>query len=116
MNWRSSRCLAVSMVSGLHRERTGNVYRTFRPWSSAEGEEGLEEGVAMLGGDALGMELHSMDRSGFVANGHDDVIVRPGVGGQRRMRVGHRQGVIAGCREPRGQAGEQAAAVMADLG
>ena len=66
-------------------------------------------------GDAFGMELDAVDGRLRVPHGHYGSILAPGVGDQRRLRVGNRQRMIAGRREGRGKAGEQAASVMADL-
>ena len=72
-------------------------------------------GLALLGGDAFGVELDAVNRRLGMPHGHHRSVLAPGVGDQRRARVGHRQRMIAGRGERRGQAGEQAAAVMADL-
>src|SRR5260370_19494381 len=45
-------------------------------------EEVLQDLVAVLGGDALGVELHAMDGQRLVAQAHDDVA---GLGGDLKL-------------------------------
>ena len=70
----------------------------------------------MLAGDALGVELHAMDREIPVVHGHDDPVLGPGGGDQHiRQRVPRDdQAMIARGVEGRGHALQDAGAVMGD--
>src|SRR6201999_1460405 len=80
-----------------------------------------EHGVAVLGEDGLGMELHALDahrvREAGVAHAHDLAVVGPG-GERQGLRAGlalDRQRVVAVDLEALGQAGEDAFAGGVDL-
>ena len=77
-------------------------------------QEVAQQIFAVLGEDALGMELHALDGVLAVADGHDDAAV---AAGGDLERVGHGLGrgaqrVVADRRERAGQAGEDAGAVV----
>ena len=73
--------------------------------------------MALFAGDALRMELDAVDRQARVAKPLDGAVGGAG-GDDQRVRQAvrrQRQAVIAGRLEGRGQAGEDAAAVMRDF-
>jgi len=73
--------------------------------------------MAVLGEEALGVELDPLDRQFAVAQAHElSPVDRPG-GRLQALRQGivHHQAVVAGGGERRRQAAEDAAAVVADL-
>lgn len=70
--------------------------------------------VAMLGADAFGVKLNAFDGQGFVAQAHDGAIFQTG-GDFEAIGQGftlHHQGMIAGRKERRGQAVENARSVV----
>ncbi len=82
-----------------------------------EPQEVPEEVLAHGGEDAFGMELHALERPLPVPEAHHDPPVRPGgdleaLGDAVR---GHHQRVVARGREGVGEAGEEGAAIVADL-
>ena len=74
--------------------------------------------MAALGGDALGMELHAVDRPLAMGEAHDEPVLGPGGDAQRggQARALDDQRMIARRRERIGQAGEDAGAVVVDAG
>jgi hypothetical protein len=74
--------------------------------------------MAFLGGDALGMELHAEDRQRLVLQAHDDAVVGGRGDLQLVVREARRiegQGMVARRGERGGQAGEDAAPLVAHL-
>ena len=88
-----------------------------RPPTCASREEVAQQPVAVLGLDALGVELDAVDRQGRVTQAHDRAVRGPRVdlaGSAGTVSgLGH-QRVVAGGRERRRQAGEHAGAVVLD--
>ena len=72
--------------------------------------------MAVLGGDAFGMELHAVDWQLAMAEAHDDAVLGFGADlqGVRQAVALDDKGVIARRLERRGDAGEQRRAAMAD--
>src|SRR3546814_19553293 len=74
--------------------------------------------MAFLRGDALGVELHAVDRQGPVLQAHDDPILG-GCGDLqvvvRKARRVDGQRMVARGGQRRGQAGEDAAALVAHM-
>src|SRR5436190_6548400 len=80
-----------------------------------------EQRVAVLGGDALGMELHAVHGMRRVLHAHDHAALGRGSLGRDGEAVGQArtlddEGVIARHLEPLGQALENALALVGDLG
>ncbi len=72
--------------------------------------------MAMVGGDAFGVELEPVNRRAVVAHCHHYTILAPRIGSERRNRLSDCERMVAGRGEGRGQAGEQAVMVVADIG
>jgi hypothetical protein len=79
------------------------------------GEVG-QQGAAVLGQDRLRVELHAPLRTGAVGDAHQHAVVGPRRGGQVLREVGHGQRVVADHVEVLRQTGEQARAVVPELG
>ena len=62
------------------------------------------------------MELHAVHRRAVVAHRHHHAVLAPRIGDQRGLRLADAERVVAGRGEGRGEALEQAGAVMADGG
>src|SRR5919206_2658683 len=79
-------------------------------------DEIRHEFMPLLAGDALRMELDAVDRQAAMAKSLKRSVLALGVDGEAigPFLPGHGQRVIAGRRERRGEAAEQAAAVVAD--
>ncbi len=94
--------------SGGRRTTAAQAARAGVLRAAGDGQEIGQDGVAVLAGDALRVELHAEDRQRAVAQAHDQPVLGPG---GRHQRVGQRvplddQAVVARRVERRGQAGE----------
>src|SRR3546814_11964632 len=70
--------------------------------------------MAMLGGDAFGMELDAVDRQLDMADAHDRAIVAGRVDREDGRNIDDLKAVVARRGERRGQVCKQAASVVAD--
>src|SRR5690606_28030254 len=80
-------------------------------------EKVAQDLVAVLRCDALGMELHRVDRQGSMHKAHDNAVRSLRRDLERRRNTGrsHRQGMVAGRAETRRDARKDATPRMADL-
>src|SRR5579863_5105624 len=117
--------VSVTAVSSMRRHtpaRRRHVGRPVRPAplvgipGGRDIEKILQHQVTVLGSDALGMELHAMQRQLFVRQSHDEAVVRFRGHAQRRRkaRAIDDQRVIACRLERRVDAAQDAGAVVAD--
>ena len=87
-----------------------------RPPTSASARKFLQDAVAVLGLDALGMELDAVDRQARVAQAHDRAVGGARIDlelGRHGLGLG-RQRMVAGGGERRRQVGEHAGPVVLD--
>src|SRR5580658_7008887 len=95
---------------------TGSGGASGRVGEAGNGEEVGQDPMAVLAGDAFGMELDAVDRIVTVMHGHDQPVVCPGGGDQTfRQRIsGDDQAVVAGGGKWVRHALKDAGAVMGD--
>ncbi len=96
------------------RRRTAGRAAARRFTALGEGVEVAHQGGAVVGGDRLGMELHSPHRPAAVFDPHHHAVVGPGADVAVGVHAGDRERVVADDREPLRDVLEETAAFVED--